>query len=106
MAGHNKKKYPLDRILHRADERTSKAVQITPTLVAEYLEHIEQIMRLKEIEKDLVARRAINYGEVLKILENIEKTDELQNCEEFKELKNNLTEAHKYWGYLRGTKKQ
>ena len=103
MAGHNKKKYPLDRILQRADERTSKAVQITPTLAAEYLEHIEEIMRL---EKDLVARRAINYGEVLKILENIEKTDELRNCEEFKELKNNLTEAHKYWGYLRGTKKQ
>ena len=47
MAGHNKKKYPLDRILQRAEERTSKAVQITPTLAAEYLEHIEEIMRLK-----------------------------------------------------------
>ena len=77
---------------------------MTPVLAAEYLEHIEGIIRLKEIEKDLVARRAIEYGEVFKILHEVEKTKELKECVEFKELKANITEAHKYWGYLRGTK--
>ena len=64
------------------------------------------MMALKQVEKDLVKRKAINFVETFRIIHEImTKTEELKNIEEFKKLKENICKAHKYWGYLRGVPK-
>ena len=101
------KQYALDKILKQCSNRTSKSSTLTTKLTEEYLENIDYIMTLKQVEKDLIKWKAINFVETLRIINEIDTTtDELKNIEEFKELKENICKAHKYWGYLRGVPRE
>ena len=106
MAGKGSKQYPLDRIIEQC-KRGSKRCALTPKLTEEYLEHIDSIMELKQVEQNLINRKAINYVVTLRIIDKITNgTEELKNMQEFQELKNNICSAHKYWSYVRGESKK
>ena len=96
----------LDKIIEQCNNRASRSCTLTDTLAEEYLKYIDDIMTLKQVEKDLVKRKAINFEVTFKIIHEImTKTEELKNIEEFKKLKENICKAHKYWGYLKGVPK-
>ena len=98
----------MDQILEQCKNWQSKSREITSSeLAVEYLEYVENILTLKQIEKDLVAQKAINFGQVFEIINMIlSNTEELKNTKEFKELNLNISKAHKYWEYLQGRPKQ
>ena len=48
------KQYALDKILKQCSNRTLKSSALTTKLIEEYLENIDYIMTLKQVEKDLI----------------------------------------------------
>ena len=91
--------HPYHKVVQVAQNRKTTRTTLNTTLSQEYLDYVEKILQLKDIEKDIGSKKAVNFTLAFRIIQDINT-----NTEELRLVKAIIIEAHKHWNYLKGMK--